>query len=289
MITTIEKKVEHACTALISNVTYKMTDFWFGCSERPLTLSLLLPKEHQKVKPQPLLVFICGGNFRVVDADVWIPELIYFAENGFTVASITYRTVNEAPWPAPLEDICAAIRYLCDNAGRYAIDPNHIITMGESAGGVLAVHAGILLRNKQEGTLQQTGAGISGHIDGIVDLYGPVDFRMDYEDTQQIASRTGAFLLRIDDFPEKISEKWAEYDILQHINASTPPVMILHGTKDSKVSIRHSEELYDKLQQNHVPAELIRIEGAEHGDDCFYQTEIQETILQFMRRCMNHA
>lgn len=294
MVTTIiKKKTGYACTALISNITYKMADFWYGCSERPLTLSLLLPKEHRQVKPQPLLVFICGGNFQVVDADVWIPELVFFARHGFTVASVTYRTVNEAPWPAPLEDVCAAIQYLGSNAERYAVDRDHIFIMGESAGGALAVQAGVRLQEKactdpycENSHDVWNGDDICGHIDGIIDLYGPVDFQMDYEDTQQIASRRGAFLLRINDFPEKISQNRAEYDVLRRINVSTPPTMILHGTKDDKVSIRQSEELYDVLQKNHVPSELIRLEGAEHGDDCFYQPETEERILQFMQKCM---
>ena len=90
---------------LLTDVTYAQVPFWFDQSWRPLKLDLLLPKHQENHKPLPLFVWVCGGGFTVMDKDIWVPELIDIARSGFVVASVQYRTSNEAPFPAAIEDV----------------------------------------------------------------------------------------------------------------------------------------------------------------------------------------
>ena len=66
------------------------------------------------------------------------------------------------------------------------------------------------------------------------------------------------------------------------VGQSTPPVMILHGTADAIVPIELSRLFYDRLTAAGIRAEYLELEGAEHGDDAFYQPEIQQRILDFL-------
>ena len=50
-----------------------------------------------------------------------------------------------------------------------------------------------------------------------------------------------------------------------HISGKTPPILLVHGTADPVVPIRHSERLYDALVTAKVPAKMIRVEGAGHS------------------------
>ena len=72
---------------------------------------------------------------------MWIPMLTYYAERGFVVASVEYRLSHEATFPAPLEDVKTAIRFLRTHAEVFGIDPKKIAIMGESAGAHLAAMA----------------------------------------------------------------------------------------------------------------------------------------------------
>ena len=78
-----------------------------------------------------------------MDRSAHLAYLSELARKGFTVASLQYRTSNETPFPGPLEDVKAGIRYLRAHAGRFHIDPEKIGVMGESAGGYLTCMAAL--------------------------------------------------------------------------------------------------------------------------------------------------
>ena len=86
----------------------------------------------------PCIVWICGGAWLEMDKSAHLAYLAGLARSGFVVASVEYRTSNEAKFPKQLEDVKSAIRYLRAHADRFCIDPEHFGVMGESAGGYLA-------------------------------------------------------------------------------------------------------------------------------------------------------
>ena len=78
-----------------------------------------------------------------MDRSAHLAYLSNLAQQGFVVASVEYRTSNEAKYPAPLQDVKAGIRYLRAHAERFCIDPDRIGVMGESAGGYLTCMAAL--------------------------------------------------------------------------------------------------------------------------------------------------
>ena len=157
---------------LVPNVVYKMERFWYDMTLRPMKMSVLMPKHWQEHKPQPLVLWLCGGGFQVMDENIWIPQMIDFARAGFTVASVEYRTAHTAPFPAELVDVKAAIRYLRAHKEEFCFDGEHIFVMGESAGGAIASEAGLITDPQYDvGEYLEESSAVTG----VVDFYGVVD------------------------------------------------------------------------------------------------------------------
>lgn len=85
----------------------------------------------------PILLYIHGGGFRILSKDTHWLMAVAFAQRGYVVFSINYRLAPKAPFPAAIEDVCDAHRWVYDHGARYGGDPERIVVAGESAGGNL--------------------------------------------------------------------------------------------------------------------------------------------------------
>jgi len=84
--------------------------------------------------PHPVLLYIHGGGFRILSKDThWVMALAY-ARRGWLVFNASYRLAPNHPFPAGLEDTCAAWEWVLANAARYGADPSRVVVAGESAG-----------------------------------------------------------------------------------------------------------------------------------------------------------
>ena len=265
-----------------------MFSCWYDASRRDLKMDLILPKNRTAHSACPTIVWICGGAYRVVNRSVWLPEMMRFARAGYVVASIEYRTSNEAIFPAQLIDVKSAVRFLRAHAKEYCVDPGKIFALGESAGGTMASLLGVTGNQKeldQGDHLDQTSA-----VQGVVDYYGVVDL----SDASAEKDRKLAAANQSNDVPYFAFEEFlgvgygkAEADkasAIQYVSEETPPFMILHGTEDAVVSMAQSEKLYNTLQKAGIPCEIAVVEGAAHGDDLFYQDEMTDLVLSFLDR-----
>ena len=144
---------------------------------RPLQLDLWVPAT---AGPAPLVVWVHGGAWIFGDRrdlpPTLQPDQIFDAliEAGLAVASIDYRLVREAAFPAQLHDVKAAVRYLRAHAEQLGLDTRRMGIWGESAGGHLASLAGLTAhRPDLEGNLGVVGP--SSAVDVVVDWYAPID------------------------------------------------------------------------------------------------------------------
>lgn len=71
-----------------------------------------------------------------------------------------------------------------------------------------------------------------------------------------------------------------------YITEATPPFLLLHGTKDTQVPVFHSDILYEKLEKEGVPTEFVLIDGVDHADAAFSQTEVKDLILDYLHRTL---
>jgi len=98
--------------------------------------------------PSPAIVFLHGGGFVVCDIDVYDGVARQLAKrSGMRVISVDYALAPEHPFPVPLNDCVAAIRWVATHGADWGIDPARIAVAGDSAGANLALAATIALRD----------------------------------------------------------------------------------------------------------------------------------------------
>ncbi len=88
-------------------------------------------------RPMPIVMYVHGGGFRILSKDSHWPFGVMFGRKGYLVFNVNYRLAPAHPFPAAIEDTCAAYRWVVAHAERYGGDSNRIVVAGESAGGNL--------------------------------------------------------------------------------------------------------------------------------------------------------
>ncbi len=148
---------------------------------RPLPLDLRLPRRVAAEQPLPLVMWVHGGDWvhgsrRRLPPNIerhWLIERLLLA--GFAVALVDYRLSGEAPFPAPVADVRAALRWLRGHADEFGLDGGRVGLWGESAGAHLACLAatcdlGLGDHGEEAEYLDQ-----SERVQAVVDWYGPAD------------------------------------------------------------------------------------------------------------------
>lgn len=119
-------------------------------SEDGTTIRLTVYRPRDLDQTAPCLVYYHGGGFCVRDASYIHRYAAQYAQEAqCAVVFVHYRTADIAPFPAPLEDCYAALRWVWDNAASLRLDRARIAVGGDSAGGALA--AACALRARDEG------------------------------------------------------------------------------------------------------------------------------------------
>ena len=278
MKTSIKMEKKKEFLSLITGIAFSNVSCWYDAARRDLHMDLIIPKNRQGHVKCPVVIWICGGAYMVVDHSVWMPEMVRFARAGYVVASVEYRTSNEAQFPAQLVDVKSAVRYLKAHSEQYCIDPDRIFVMGESAGGTMACLIGATADQKEydQGDYLEYDSSVKGVVDfyGLVDLDAVACNACDTVPAWTMQAFLGAGYKR---------EQAEKASAIKYINEKTPPFMILHGTEDPTVPIGQSRNLYETLQKNGIRADYYEVEGAAHGDDVFYEDGIVDKILDFLK------
>ncbi|WP_329470695.1 alpha/beta hydrolase [Streptomyces sp. NBC_01723] len=225
---------------------------------RPLELDLWLPERSGSGR-LPLVLFVHGGAWRRGRRDDlgprtrhWTPgPFARIAAEGFAVACADYRLSGEAPFPAPLDDLRAALRWLTLRSAELGIDTGRTVAWGESAGG----HLASLL------TLTHTDPSPAG----AVIWYGPSDLTTARGPfTPEDPASPEALMLGAP--PTTAPERARAASPLTQVRAGTPPFLLVHGEQDSMVACSHSQDLAAALEAaGSSPVELWTIPNADHG------------------------
>ncbi|WP_121746176.1 alpha/beta hydrolase [Streptomyces sp. E2N166] len=224
---------------------------------RPLELDLWLPGA-SLTGPFPLVLFVHGGAWRRGRRDDmgmrtrhWAPRPFgRIAAEGFAVACADYRLSGEATFPAPLDDLRAALRWLALRSAELGIDTSRTIVWGESAGGHLA---SLLALTHSDPPLV-----------GAVIWYGPSDLTTARgRFTPEDAATPEALMLGT--APATAPERARAASPLTHVHADAPPFLLVHGEQDTMVHCSHSRSLASALEKAGSPAELRTVPRADHG------------------------
>lgn len=234
---------------------------------RTETLDLYLPAGRPSGTRSPGIVFIHGGGWMGgSNSDGRSVEVCTtLAEAGYVCASIEYRLTRQGRWPTNVYDCKNAVRFLRSNAGKYGIDTSHMGVIGGSAGGHLALMVGM---TSDVPSLEPPAPypGVSDQVQAVVDMYGITDIRtrknISPDGTPgEIAPLSNSVF---GDKPDVTDADRALASPVTHISASTPPILILHGTRDTTVDRDQSITLDKLLTAQNVPHQLVLITGIGH-------------------------
>jgi acetyl esterase/lipase len=225
------------------------------------------PPPENAEKKLPVILWLCGGGFTAVDSDVWLPELVYFAKQGYAVVSAEYSTSYQTRFPEQVEDVKLAIRFIKAHSKEYGVDPERIALMGESAGGYIASFCALTGKDPKYNTNEY--AEFTSEVKNAVIWYSRSRFSHESDIPKNVT------------YPPDIHNYT---DLTQLVNDDSPPFLILHGNNDNLIPIAHSERFYGSLEGKGTSPEMIIVDGAGHGDSNFIQREIKEIILDFLRR-----
>lgn len=196
---------------------------------------------------------------------------------GFAVVSINHRSSSDAKFPAQINDVKGAIRFIRANAQKYKLDTRFIGITGFSSGGHLASMAGVTNDMKTR-TLGSTTIDIEGNVggnlrqssnvDAVVDWFGPVDMsRMENCETPKDEKSPEAALLGCP--PRENPVLVSLVSPISYVSDKSPRFLVIHGDADNVVphcqSVFFSEELKkaDKLE------EFVTVPGGQHGPVTF--------------------
>ena len=261
-----------------TDVAFAQVDAWCGHTRQDLKMDLIYPEDN--TKKYPCIVWICGGAWLTMDKSAHLAYLSDLARKGFVVASVQYRTSNEAKFPAQLQDVKAGIRYLRAHADRYRIDPEKFGVMGESAGGHLTCMAALA-----NDPCYDVGDYLeySSRVQAACPWYPPTDFRgFPYASEEQCAASPESLLLGKNVMRNQ--EEALRYCPVTLVTKDAPPILIIHGEQDHTVPFSQGVLLHDALEKEGCDVTLLAIEGADHADLRFFQKEIWDEIVEFFRK-----
>jgi acetyl esterase/lipase len=232
--------------------------------------------------PQPTLVYMHGGFWVAGNKEGQIMSLMPWMEMGWNVINVEYRLGGVALAPAALEDCLCALRFIGAQAQltAYNIDPTKIVVMGESAGGHLALALGMI----------PDSAGLDGEctdgrtplpkVAAVVNWFGVYDV----PDVIDGPNKQGAAMRWFGSLPNKM-EIAKRVSPMTYVRAGLPPMITIHGDKDTTVPYPQAQRLKADLDRLGVPNQLVSIPGKGHGGfNAEERTMIYREIRAFLAK-----
>jgi acetyl esterase/lipase len=208
--------------------------------------------------PWPVFLYVHGGGWDKGDKAEgagWS----YLNDKGYLVVSVNYRLAAwNVKFPAMIQDVKCAVRYLRAHAGEYNLDPDRFAALGASAGG----HLVALLGTSDPSAGWEAGEYLdqSSRVQAVVAEAVFSDFTkaMPNSISMAIYFATG-------ELPGTTSAVNTSASPVTYITPDDPPFLIVHGEKDGYSPVEQAETLDAKLKAAGVSSKLVIVQNGEHG------------------------
>jgi acetyl esterase/lipase len=274
-----------------SKITRKYLDVAYASKSQSEKLDIYLPEKGDG--PFPAIIFIHGGGFLFGDkAENQVKPFIAGLAKGYAVISVNYRLSREAIFPAAIQDVKAAVRFLRANATAYKLDGGRFIAAGGSAGANLVCLLCVSSDTPVFDDASLGNAGVSSGVQAGVSWYAPVDFSTldgqlnqngfgpgTHGDADSFESQyLGGQLSALPD------NKVQAANPMTYLTANVPPMFIQAGRNDHQAPWQQSEMLANRIAQlagkDRVQFEVL--EEADHIDPLFETDANMAKVFNFM-------
>ena len=245
---------------------------------KPLLLDLYLP---EKPKGSPLVIWVHGGGWKGGSKQNCFVK--WLSNFGYTVASINYRLVDVAKWPAQLHDCKGAIRWLRANAQTYGYNPDCVIAAGASAGGHLVALLGTTGDSEElEGNVGGNSEQ-SSRVQAVVDYYGATDFLLISRTQSWKVNKPESVVYNLLGGPaNQLVDKAKQASAKFHVTPNDAPLLVFHGGKDTTVLMNQTDAIEEAYKKHNLPVTVYRLKDAGHGGFVFYSSENAKHLCEFL-------
>jgi acetyl esterase/lipase len=260
------------------NISYAVVD------DSELALDLYMP---DGVAQPPLIVWVHGGAWRFGSRDA--VEVIELLDHGFAIASVSYRLSPVAPFPAQVHDLKAAVRFLRANAQGFGFDGTRIIAGGPSAGAHLAALVAVTNGSAEHEGRVGEYLETSSDVQALISYFGASNLTsiLDQSTPFGLRLRVPSLELLFGGPVEETEDLARLASPVFFVDASDPPMYLLHGDQDPQMPINQTHELHGAAKAAGVKVVFDVVHGAGHGGPGFYLPSRTADVAKFLHEALN--
>jgi acetyl esterase/lipase len=192
---------------------------------------------------------------------IWGPALL---RAGYTVFAINHRATPRFHYPAPVDDVQRAVRFVRHNARQFGIDPGKLGGVGGSSGGHLI---GLVAMLRAAGIAEDADPvnRESAALQCVIVRAGPTDLSKMIGGSGTGTAAVVSFVGRLPTANKDDQDVYRAASPISHVSASSPPVLLVHGDADETVPYQQSVAMEAALRGAGVAVKLVRVPGGVHG------------------------
>jgi acetyl esterase/lipase len=240
----------------------------------PLTMNIYRPAQ---VGKYPGIISIYGGAWQRGSPNGNEDLNRYLAARGYVVWAIDYRHAPAHKFPAQLEDIRSAFKYIKEQAASKETDLDWMAVIGRSAGAHLAMLA----------TYEPTEFSIKA----VVNYYGPVDLKTGYyiPPVPDPIDSKAVLLAFFGGTPQELPESYRRGSPINAVKPGLPPSLLVYGGKDHIVESKYGKNLARALTAQGNQTVFIEIPWADHAFDVVFAGISNQLALYYTERFLAWA
>jgi len=240
---------------------------------RNLHIDAFIPVAQAK-KTKPAVLIIHGGGWRSGNRSQHIPLAQRLAQAGYAAFTVEYRLSTEALYPAAIQNVKTALRWIHANAKKFNINPDKIAVLGFSAGGQLAALAGATSANP----IFDAGDCAKSYpstVQAVVDIDGLLAFNHPESGEGDDSRSTSAATYWFGYGKKESTALWDQASALTYAHETKVPYLFLNSSVDRMHAGR--DDFQKILAQNNIYTEVHTFEGAPHSF-CLFNPWFEPTV-----------
>ena len=252
---------------------------------KKLHLRILKPEKVNDTTKYPFILYVQGSAWKRQNMEEHIIDLAPIVLSGYMIGIVEYRDSSIGCFPTQIHDTKTAMRYIETHSDELDVDKHNMFLGGDSSGGHTVLGCWATWYN-QCLDVEKTQLP---NIRGVIDFYGPTDL---YKIGQQLSaidhisaySPEGLEIGGYNTQENKEKALNASIHTYLHENMKLAPLLIIHGSKDRLVPFQQSLSLYNIIKGYGYDVTLIKVNGADHGGNVLYCSEVYCYVLDFLKK-----